>query len=44
MHVLAEELERMKKKSAKVVTKVEKIEIVPHDYEEIKHNLEILEQ
>ena len=32
-----------KKKPAKVVTKVEKIEVVSHDYEEIKHNLKILE-
>ena len=27
----------LKKKPPKIITKVEKVEVTPHDYEEIKH-------
>jgi hypothetical protein len=44
LHVLQDELERIRRKPAKVVTKVEKVEVIPHDYEEIKHHLHELEE
>jgi hypothetical protein len=37
---LSEECERLKRMPAKVVNKVERIEVIPHDYDDLKHDNE----
>jgi hypothetical protein len=37
---LSEEYERLKRIPAKIVNKVERVEVIPQDYDEIKHDNE----